>query len=295
MASNGSYSLEPRRSGIKSSIVVLLLIGTGYALSSLLGFTVGKVVFGFITIGYVPGALLIRLLFHASKKLTVFENLVLSLVFSLVLCAGLGLLLNVLPGGLSPFNINLALWGLVALLLILNLGLHRWRAGQVAPTKPHSESLLRQIRTQLSKTEFVAYSVIVVIALICLALLFSLLLQANNGERFTEFYVLGTEGIAESYTHEVVVGEDVSITAGLTNREGEPADYWVEVRIDGLPIRTEGPVMLVDGETREVPIHFVFTQPGADQKTEFLLYKEGETEPYRSLQRWINVLEPEGS
>jgi uncharacterized membrane protein len=268
---------------------VIVLIVAGHALSVLLDLAAIQVVLGLALIGYIPGALLIRLLFHKSKKLTAFENIVLSVVFSLVLCAGLGLLLNMLPGGLSPTTINLALWGGVALLLALNLGFHRGRAESSAATERHPVSLLEQFKARLSKAELVAYSAILVIALLCVALLAYLLLRVESGEYFTEFYALGPEGLADSYPREAVAGEAVSVTTGITNREGVPADYRIEVRVGDQQIGAGGPIALADGETWEGPVGFALTQPGADQKVEFLLYKAGEAEPYRALHLWLTV------
>jgi uncharacterized membrane protein len=290
MTTSGNGSSDRRRDlGFHAA---LLLIASGYALSIVLDFTAGQVVLGLITIGYIPGALLIRLLFHRSRKLTIFENIVLSVVFSLVLCAGLGLLLNMLPGGLSPTAINLALWGLVALLLALNLGFHRGRSEQSAPSEQRPVSLFEQLKARLSKAELVAYSAILVIALILVALLAYLLLTVESGERFTEFYILGAEGLAESYPREVAAGQAVTVTAGVTNREGVPAAYRIEVRVGDQPIGAAGPIALADGETWQAPVQFTLTGPGDDQKVEFLLYKDADPAPYRTLHLWIDVTPP---
>ncbi|MBE0416003.1 MAG: DUF1616 domain-containing protein [Dehalococcoidia bacterium] len=109
------------------------------------------------------------------------------------------------------------------------------------------------------------------------------------GEQFTEFYVLGLEGEVGGYPGELVVGEKATVTVGIVNHEGTETSYYIEVMIDGVKNVEVGPFVLADEDTREEEVSFVPQEAGSDQKAEFLLYKDGEAEPFRTLQLFINV------
>jgi uncharacterized membrane protein len=111
------------------------------------------------------------------------------------------------------------------------------------------------------------------------------------GERFTDFYILGQEGISANYTSELKVGEEGKVIVGILNNEGEEVNYRVEVVIDSSIIEV-GPVTLSNKQKWEEEVSFVPDAPVEDQKVEFLLYKYDEPEPYlEPLYIWINVTE----
>ena len=109
------------------------------------------------------------------------------------------------------------------------------------------------------------------------------------GEKFTEFYILGLEGEAVDYPREMVVGEEGRVIVGMMNWEHETVSYRIEVRIDGVKHKEVGAVVLEHDEKWEGEINFVPTVAGDNQKAEFLLYKQGQSEAYQSLHLWVNV------
>ena len=111
------------------------------------------------------------------------------------------------------------------------------------------------------------------------------------GEKFTEFYVLGLEGKATDYLSEMKVGEEEKVIVGIINREHETVSYRMEVRIDGVKHKELGALVLEHDEKWEGEISFVPTVAGDNQKAEFLLYKERQSEAYQSLHLWVNVTE----
>jgi len=109
------------------------------------------------------------------------------------------------------------------------------------------------------------------------------------GERFTEFYILGKEGKAIDYPEELVVGEEGKVIVGIINQEHETVSYRVEVRINGMKNSEVGPIVLEHEEERELEVSFVPQVSGNNQKVEFLLYKQGQTEACQSLHLWVEV------
>jgi uncharacterized membrane protein len=109
------------------------------------------------------------------------------------------------------------------------------------------------------------------------------------GERLTEFYALGSAGLAESYPREVVVGEPVEVVVGIANAEGVSAEYRVAVVSEGRALAAAGPLQVPAGERIEQVVRFAPDRVDADTRVELLLYRDGSTTPYRALRIWMSV------
>lgn len=113
--------------------------------------------------------------------------------------------------------------------------------------------------------------------------------SAPMGDRFTEFYLLGVDSKAEEYPKELVVGEERRVIVGIINQEYDTVSYRVEVSINGIKNNEVGPVILRYGEIWEGEVSFVSEAAGEEQKVEFFLFKQGESEPYSCLYLWLDV------
>lgn len=111
----------------------------------------------------------------------------------------------------------------------------------------------------------------------------------GSSESFTEFYVLGPGGKAEAYPTLMKVDENATVILGVINQEGEDSTYQVAVKIDGENMTTIDNLLLADDQRWEERVAIVPTHAGDDQKVEFLLYKDGGSEPYRSLHLRLDV------
>lgn len=136
-------------------------------------------------------------------------------------------------------------------------------------------------------------SVVLVVAILgALGTLGYVITKPKVGERFTEFYILGMEGKAEDYPQELTIGEDGKVIVGIINREHKRVSYHVEVMIDNVRNNELGPIELEHEEKWEGMVVFTPNEPDEDQKVEFLLYKNGGSEPSaESLHLWIDVME----
>ena len=139
-------------------------------------------------------------------------------------------------------------------------------------------------------------SVVLVVAILgALGTLGWVIAAPRVGERFTEFYILGTEGKAADYPRELEVGEEAGVTVGIVNHEHEPVSYRVEVRVGGVENNEVGPVVLEHEQKWEGAVSFTPDKAGDNQKVEFILYKGGETVPcLEPLHLWIDVREKKG-
>jgi len=112
-----------------------------------------------------------------------------------------------------------------------------------------------------------------------------------TGEKFTEFYLLGSEGKADNYPEELEIGNVATVTVGVINREQEAISYTLEVRVNGKRTNSLGPFILNQGEKWEDAVSFRLETAGNNQKVEFLLLKPEQSEAYLSLYLLINVFE----
>lgn len=108
-------------------------------------------------------------------------------------------------------------------------------------------------------------------------------------EPFTEFYILGLGGRAGDYPSQLKVGETWTLTLGIINQEHETVTYQVKIKMDGVTTGRLKPIVLKPSEKYEQLVTFTPDEPGDKQKVEFLLFKQGQSEIYRSLHLWVNV------
>ncbi len=133
-------------------------------------------------------------------------------------------------------------------------------------------------------------SVVLVIAILgALGMLGYMAATPRGEEEFTEFYILGLEGEAADYPKELNPEETGVVLVGIINHEQETKGYRVEVISAGKLIGQLESVTLQDEQEFENKLYFSPVVTGVKMKVEFLLFKEGESEPYRSLHLWIDV------
>lgn len=107
--------------------------------------------------------------------------------------------------------------------------------------------------------------------------------------RFTEFYVLNSAGLADNYPQNLTVGEESKVILGVVNQEHETASYRIEVKSSGTSNNVAGPLVLNQAEKWQETITFQPLAVGDKQKVEFMLYKSGQSEVYRSVYILVNV------
>ncbi len=105
----------------------------------------------------------------------------------------------------------------------------------------------------------------------------------------TEFYLLGLSGEAGEYPAQLAVGQAGKVVVGIVNREYKTMTYHLEITISGKLNQEIGPMILGPDEKWEAPVGFTPERAGDKQKVEFLLYRPGQSEVYRSLYLWLDV------
>jgi uncharacterized membrane protein len=111
----------------------------------------------------------------------------------------------------------------------------------------------------------------------------------------TEFYLLTSTGYADEYPRTATPGEHLDFVLGITNREGRPMAYRVEVRGPAESTGLPNALSLDDGASLETPITLTMAELGHDRQIDVLLFRDDDTVPYRTLRLWLDVQESAGS
>lgn len=102
-----------------------------------------------------------------------------------------------------------------------------------------------------------------------------------SGEKFTELYLLGEDGMAGNYPTNLTLNQSMNLSVGVVNHEGHSVDYQLLVKTN-VTLKNES-FTLKDGEQLLIPLNFTAGATG-ERKMEFLLYKLPDTENvYRSV------------
>jgi uncharacterized membrane protein len=140
-----------------------------------------------------------------------------------------------------------------------------------------------------------ALSIFLIVAIVvALGFIIYMAVTPQEGDKFTEFYILGTEGKAQDYPKQIILGESAHILIGVVNHEHQPASYQAKIQIGGIEISEINTGTLADGEKWEREISFTPQSSGERQRVDFYLYKNGEDKPYlkEPLRLYIDVISP---
>jgi uncharacterized membrane protein len=115
----------------------------------------------------------------------------------------------------------------------------------------------------------------------------------KQGEKFTEFYLLGPGGKADNYPTNFHLGDTKPVIVGIADHEYRNVTYDLVVRLNDSVRATQlysEQMTLADNQTLEKHINLTPDRSGTNMMMEFLLYADGNmTAPYRELHLWVNV------
>lgn len=269
---------------------------------------------------FLPGYCLIAVLFPRDSDIDLIERIALSFGLSIAVVPLIGLVLNFTPWGirLEPIVVSLTYFTLMMI-----LAAHYRRS--LLPTEerfrvPFSESA-GTIRDAIaskkgSRVDRILNAVLVLAILTALVSTVYVIAVPKQGERFTEFFILGENQRAADYPDSIIIGKEYPLYIGVGNQEYRPVTYTVETwgmlkEYDNVTntsrILTMDPLWqhsftLAHNETATIPYNLSVAKSGYN-RVEFLLFNE--TLPgsavssvdrinvsYRDLHLWVTVLTP---
>ncbi|UCG10285.1 MAG: DUF1616 domain-containing protein [Dehalococcoidia bacterium] len=143
----------------------------------------------------------------------------------------------------------------------------------------------------MNKTLSISLAIAILVAVACIGYIIAIPTQSG---KFTEFYILNTEGKAENYQAHVTIGKPIAVIIGIVNNEYAPISYRVVITVDGIKNKEINIGGLAHQEKWQETVSFTLNKVGDNRKVEFWLYKNGEIEPYLKdpLRLFIDVIKP---
>lgn len=264
---------------VSNQKVLIAIIAITLLLFPLVAFTSGvlRIIFGLCLVLFFPGYTLLSALFPRKGSLGGVERIALSFGLSIAVVPLIGLILNYTPWGIRLYPILIAVT-----IFIFAAAAIAWQRQRRLPSQERFHVVFNLKLPQwagmsnLDKGLSIGLVVAIVAALGCLGYVIA---NPKQGEKFTEFYILGPEGKAENYPQQVMVGEEARVILGIVNHEHQPLSYRVEIKINGVKNKEIGTAILAHEEKWEQVVGFTPEEVGAKQRVEFWLYKDEEAQP----------------
>jgi len=270
-------------------IMVYLFITVVFLTIPPLDKTIIKTILGIPLVLFIPGYVLISALFPNKNDLDGIERIALSFGLSIAIVPLIGLGLNFTPWGIrfGPILAALILFSLCLLIIA-----HSRRLG--LPRKERFEISLNaiaavkgEIMGEKNRTDKILTIVLILSIMVSLFTLVYVIVTPKQGEKFTEFYILGPGGKAADYPREVIPGAPINLIVGIVNHEFSDVNYTLKAQIENDTF-LERKILLPNNETWEKPVSFTINRTGSNLKLQFLLYREVNVTPYRETHLWIN-------
>ena len=251
-----------------------------------------RIILGLPLVLFLPGYSLIATLFPRKDDLDAIERIALSFGLSIAITPLLGLALNY-----TPFGIRLSPVLIVLSVFTISFAMGAYVRRSVIPEgnrfvvefRAFFNSMKEPFKSTDTKMDGVLSAILIISIILAISMTVYVVITPKEGEKFTEFYVLGPGGKAEDYPTNLTVGEEGEVIIGIVNHEYADVTYQLEATLNGELIDKKS-IELMHNETWESPFTFRVPRAGEDQKLEFLLFKDGiMNEVYRSLHLWLDV------
>ena len=202
---------------------------------------------------FFPGYVFVNALFPNRKELDNLERLALSFGLSIAIVPLIGLALNFTPWGIRLIPILISLT--VVNVLFALLAIYR-REKAIEPWIPWItlERIKEELEWEESGRLDKILTVVLIVAIITsIGALGYVITHPKQGEKFTEFYILGPEGKASDYPTDLRVGQNGTVTIGIVNHEHRNVTYYVQIWLVNLTW---------DKGTNTTIIHEMYPMPG---------------------------------
>ncbi len=277
-------------------VIALVLLTDLFVLVPFLSESPVRIVLGLPMVLFLPGYALIAALFPGSDDLDGIERIALSFGLSIAVVPLMGLALNYTSWGIRLIPILASLT--VFTIIMASVAMYRRQllvdGAFSVPFMEMYEYVKTEVNTEPeSRLDRILTIVLVLSILVSAVTLVYVVVTPKQGEKFTEFYILGPEGMADNYSTQLVKGESTAVIVGIVNHEYSAVNYSVVVKLDNDTVDVSENlehISLNHNATWETGVSFIPEVTGDNMKLQYLLYIEDNmTEPYRDLHLWINV------
>lgn len=268
---------------------------------------------------FFPGYSLIAALFPGKGEIDALERIALSFGLSIAVVPLIGLVLNYTPFGirLDPVVISLVLFTLcmAAAAQFRRAELVEGERFEVPFRKIWNGVYAELFPAKSSRLDRALSAILLLAIIAAVATTIFVIVVPNEGEKFTEFYILGEKGKAADYPTDLYAGRAASVIIGVGNHEYRNVTYLVELhyvdqefdpatntsRILSMERLEAFPVTLAHNTTYQQSHTFLVNSTEGNQ-LKFLLFMEKSPPEsvtgadrinlsYRDLHLWVRVRE----
>ncbi|WP_440953433.1 DUF1616 domain-containing protein [Methanococcoides sp. FTZ1] len=280
-------------------VIALVVLTCIFIMVPALSNTPIRTILGLPMVLFLPGYSLIAALFPARDDLDGIERLALSFGLSIAVVPLIGLVLNYTPWGIRLLPILISLSAFTLMMCVVAVYRRNFLPEGDEFSVPFysayvsiKEEILKKPDSRLDRILTILLVISILASIVTLAYV---VVTPKEGEKFTEFYILGPGGMADDYPSELRLGQNGTVIIGVVNHEYADSEYSIDLILDDssqLMDRELSQITLSHNETWEKEVTFTPGSAGDNMKLEFLLYKDNDmTKPYRELHLWIDVME----
>lgn len=270
-------------------LLLAILISVALVILAILGEGPVRIALGLIFVLFLPGYTLTAALFPKRESLGAIERTALSFGLSIAVVPLIGLIMNYTPWGISSNSVLIPLF----VFIVAAAGVAWFRRRRLPPEQrfePRFRLGWLQFWRFPNRWDRVLSGVLIVVILAAIGMLVFVAQSPRVEEKFTEFYILDSEGQAENYPDVLILGEEAQVTIGIVNREQEATDYIIKIFVSGQQVKEVKTMTLAREESWEKVVSFAPTAVGANQRVAFKLYKGGSETAYQVLDLAIDVV-----
>jgi len=266
---------------------------------------------------FIPGYALIAALFPGQDELDLIERIALSFGLSIAVVPLIGLGLNYTPWGirLDPIVISLSVFTLAMTMIA------QWRRAVTDPEERYrfpSREIIAGVSEEFfpregSRTDKILSIILLISIVAAIGTTIFVIVFPKEGEKFTEFYILGAKRMAADYPDRMTIGEEYPMYIGIGNHEYRNISYTVEIHhmnmetditgnfsyITRMEISDRFSVQVPNNETVILPYNLSAKDEGFN-RIEFLLFNESVpdmsirgmeriNQSYRDLHLWVKI------
>jgi uncharacterized membrane protein len=275
-------------SEVPSDLLVVLMWITAVFIITAIPMTANSIIrtiFGIPMILFIPGYLLVAVLFPKKGDLDNTGRIALSLCLSLVTIPLLGLILDSISQiDLIPILIILCIYAIIFIFIAT------YRRGQLPENEKFSvsfgqtyDNIVTNIISPKNKIDGVLTVILILVIVAAIGMAYFALAAPKIGEKFTEFYVLDPVSKIDSYQTDLKINSLVTYPIGIINHE--------YAYTNDQNVLDSKELSLNHGDAWKDDMVFVPENEGTNMRLEFWLFKDNDfTEPYRKLYLQINSI-----
>ncbi len=196
-----------------------------------------RVIFGTFLLVFIPGYALVAILWPGKDGIGNMERIALSFGLSIVVVSVIGLILNFTSNGIT---LSSTLAGLFIIQIILTIFAYMRRQQLTEQERYHIALPMPQTLLPSDKTEKLFVIMISVVLVLSGCVLAYVLMTPSDGERYSQLYILDSNGTAENYTLNMTTNGTASIIVGIRCHEYEEVNYKVIIGIENATTINDG-------------------------------------------------------